>query len=96
MVSSENRERAFYGAYLTALAPLQMVTSPSIRLVPPVFKILTTGEYDRLSSYYIWTIFPFGRLARDVMGSVDKMNGLPYVQLQREMDRKTVLSERQI
>ena len=90
---SEERDRAFYGTYPTALAPLQMVTPPSMRILPPVFKGLTTGEYDRLSSYYILTMFPFGRLARDVIGSVDnpimtvnKMTGLPYVQLQRELN----------
>ena len=54
---------------------------------------ITTGEYDRLSGYHIWTMFPLGRLARDVIGSVDnpimtvnKMTGLPYVQLQKELN----------
>ena len=93
---SEERDRAFFGAYPTALAPLQMVTPPAARLLPPMFKAMVDDEYGRIADYYVWTMFPFGRLARDVVKSaenpmmtVNKLTGFPYVQLQRELFDRT-------
>jgi hypothetical protein len=87
------RERAFFGAYPAPLQPLQMITPPLARLLPATFKAMVTDDYTRLSNYYIWTMFPFGRMARDIAGpggilenpmrSVEKLTGLPYMQLHR-------------
>ena len=94
------RERAFFGAYPAPLQPLQMITPPLARLLPATFKAMVTDDYTRLSNYYIWTMFPFGRMARDIAGpggilenpmrSVEKLTGLPYMQLHR-----TIVEERE-
>ena len=86
----KQRERAFFGAYPYPLQPLQVITPPALRLLPPMFKAMVTDDYSRLSDYYIWTMFPFGRLMRDVAGpggiienpmrTVEKTTGLPYMQ----------------
>ena len=90
----KERDRAFFGAYPTAVAPLQLVTPPSLRILPPVFKGLVTQEWDKLADYYVWTMFPFGRMARDVLGpgslienpmrAIEKTTGLPYMQFAKE------------
>jgi len=46
-----------------------------------------------MSNYYIWTMFPFGRLARDLVGpggltenpyyGIDKLTGIPVVGAKR-------------
>ena len=86
----KQRERAFFGAYPYPLQPLQVITPPALRLLPPMFKAMVTDDYSRLSDYYMWTMFPFGRLMRDVAGpggiienpmrAVEKTTGLPYMQ----------------
>jgi hypothetical protein len=90
----KERDRAFFGAYPTAVAPLQLVTPPSLRILPPIFKGLVTQEWDKLADYYVWTMFPFGRMARDVLGpgslienpmrAIEKTTGLPYMQFAKE------------
>ena len=93
------RDRAFFGVWPTAIAPLQMVTPPGLRLAPALFNSIVTNDTSRLTEYYIWTMFPFGRIARDVTGlmknpyyTVEKATGIPYIQLAREikkMDKAT-------
>ena len=86
------RDRAFFGNWPTAIAPLQMVTPPGLRLAPAVFSSILSNDYSRLTDYYMWTMFPFGRIARDAKGimenpfyTIEKATGLPYVQLSREI-----------
>ena len=86
----KERERAFFGAYPYPFQPLQIITPPALRLLPPMFKAMVTDDYSRLADYYIWTMFPFGRLMRDVVGpggiienpmrTVEKTTGIPYMQ----------------
>ena len=88
------RDRAFYGAWPKGLAPLQAVTPPILRLGPPAFKALLEDDWSRVSQYYIWTMFPFGRMARDLFGQgniienpirvMEKTTGFPLGQLQRK------------
>jgi len=83
------RERAFFGAYPAPFQPLQLVTPPALRLLPATFKAMVTDDYTRLSEYYMWTMFPFGRIARDTVGpgsilenparTIEKLTGLPYL-----------------
>lgn len=62
---SEKREQAFFSAYPhPALAPLQAVTAPIHRLYMPALTAMINGDWDRYMSYYIHTMYPFGRLAR--------------------------------
>ena len=60
-------------------------------MAPAIFKGMVDDDYSKLSGYYIWTMFPFGRIARDLKGvaenparTVEKMTGLPYQQFARE------------
>ena len=69
----KERERAFYGTYPRAIAPLQIATPPIAR-VPQSFAMVLNGDWDRFTDYYIYTLFPFGRVAR----SLDKTFDEPY------------------
>jgi hypothetical protein len=87
----KERDRAFFGQWPTSVAPLQMITPPGLRLLPATFSAITNNDASRLSDYYMWTMFPFGRMARDVKGimenpmrTVEKTTGLPYQQFARE------------
>ena len=81
------QERAFYGS---PFGPVQMVTPPALRLLPPLFKGMVQDDYSKLTDYYLWTMLPFGRLIRDIWGpggaienpyySVTKMTGLPVLE----------------
>ena len=54
-----------------------------------------SGDWERFAHYHAYTMFPFGRLARDVVGpngiienparSVEKVTGLPYLQFGRSI-----------
>ena len=86
--SEKERERAFFGS---PLGPVQAVTPPIARLLPPMFKGMVSGDWERMTDYYLWTMMPFGRLIRDVAGpggiienpfySVTKMTGVPLMQM---------------
>jgi hypothetical protein len=47
--NEKEKSRAFFGTYPTALAPLQVITPPIAGLLPPLFKGMVTGDYDRLA-----------------------------------------------
>jgi hypothetical protein len=86
--TDKERERAFYGS---PIGPLQAITPPALRLLPPLFKGMMTDDYSQLTDYYLWTIPPFGRLIRDVIGpggaienpyyAITKFTGLPVLQI---------------
>ena len=91
----KERERAFFGTYPYPLQPLQLVTPPALRILPPLFKGIVQDDYSKLSGYYVWSMFPGGRFARDIKGSienpsrlVEKMTGLPYQQFSRELSKE--------
>ena len=59
------RERAFFSAYPSPiLAPLQVATAPVNRFWMPMMTAMINGEWDRWATYYVHTLYPFGRLAR--------------------------------
>ena len=70
---SRERERAFFGTYPRAVAPLQIITPPIAR-VPQSLVMLLNGDWERFADYQAWTLFPFGRFAR----SIDKTFNEPY------------------
>ena len=92
--NEEERDRAFFGAYPGVLAPLQVVSPPILRMVGPILNGFLTDDYSRIADYYIHTMYPFGRMGRDIYGkggilespirSVDKVIGIPLMQIQRE------------
>ena len=85
------RERAFFGH---PLGPVQIITPPVLRLLPEMFKAMIEDDYSKLAGYTIPSYFPFGRVARDLVGpgglyenpyrGVEKLTGFPYMQAARE------------
>ena len=62
----ESRNKAFFGTWPAAVAPLQMVTPPIARLPVAGLRAFLDDDYGKLANYYIYTMFPFGRIARDI------------------------------
>ena len=91
----KERDRAFFGAWPTDLAPLQMVTPVILRPLPNLFRGLMDEDWSKLSEYTAWTMLPMGRMARDVAGpnnllenpirGIEKLTGLPYLQFHRQV-----------
>ena len=84
----KDKERAFFGAYPYYVAPLQVVTPPILRMFPALISGLATGDWRRVTDYTTWTMFPFGRLARDLHKSylnpksfIDRMTGFPLTKI---------------
>jgi len=92
------RNKAFYGAWPTQVAPLQMITPPVLRMVPATARALVDDDWSKVSGYYGWTMFPFGRMARDIAGPgnlienpmrvLEKMAGIPVMQTTRWMNKR--------
>jgi len=64
----KERDRAFFGAYPTSLAPLQLVTPPVLRLGPAALRGWLDDDYSKLADYQVWTLFPMGRVFRSAFG----------------------------
>ena len=96
--NEKDRDRAFFGAYPTAVAPLQLITPPAFRLSGPILNGLINGDWEKMGNYYAWTMFPFGRLARDLVGpggltdnpyyGIDKLTGIPVVATKRMTSKR--------
>jgi len=98
--NERERDRAFFGTWPSSVAPLQMVTPPIMRLPVAGLSAYIEDDYSKLSNYYIYTMFPFGRMIRDVspyadgnlidnpMRVMEKMAGIPLTQLQRMASKK--------
>lgn len=85
-----DRETAFMGDLPVAVAPLSIILPPSSRFITPIIGALYSGDWERLSSYYSWTLFPYGLLARDISRSVERpmmapsfMLGIPLLEVDR-------------
>ena len=63
----KERDRAFFGTYPSAIAPLQMITPPIARFPISIIREFAEDDYTKLADYYIWTMFPFGRMGRDLL-----------------------------
>ena len=96
--NEKERDRAFFGQWPKQLAPLQMVTPPIFRLLPSSARALVDDDWSKVSKYYSWTMFPFGRMIRDVahpeqsiiknpMRIPEKLVGFPLTNLSREVKR---------
>ena len=88
----KERERAFFSQWpTTAMAPLQPFTAPITRFPLNIVSTIVDGSFDKFSSYYIHTWYPFGRLVRDAARTVynpsmivENMTGLPLHRFQRK------------
>jgi hypothetical protein len=95
------RNKAFYGTWTTSktgtmFAPLQIGTPPIARLPLNLLKAQMDDNYQRFFDYQIYSMFPFGRVVRDVAPfakgnildnpyrMVEKFTGIPYGDLQRK------------
>ena len=95
--NEKERSRAFYGSYPTAVAPLQIITPPGFRALPPLFKWMIDDDSTSNASYIAWSMFPFGRMGYDIFGQgglvdnpsrvVEKLTGLPNQQLARQVKK---------
>ena len=91
----KERDRAFFSSWPhPILAPLQIATPPVARFGLTPINAMVNGNWDRFSDYYLWTFFPFGRLARSTKKTfevpemwLEQMTGIPIHGIAREMDR---------
>lgn len=92
------RDRAFFGTYPSSIAPLQMITPPLARFPISVIREFAEDDYTKLADYYVWTMFPFGRMLRDVghpetsiianpMRIPEKVFGVPLTGFSKESKR---------
>ena len=89
----KGRNRAFFGQWPRALAPLQIATPPILRMPMAAMRGLLEDDWSRVADYYIYTMFPFGRIARDFhgpnnliqnpLGIIDKWTGIQLQKLGR-------------
>ena len=96
--NEEERNKAFFGTYPKAIAPLALITPPIARLPVSIIRELTDEDYNKLADYYAWTMFPFGRMIRDVahpeqsilqnpMRIPEKVFGFPMTDMAKEVKR---------
>ena len=95
--SGSERNRAFYGNYPSAIAPLQLITPPALRGLGPAFKWMINDDSAKQSEYIIWSLFPFGRMGRDVFGKgglienpsriIEKTTGIPWQDMSRKIPK---------
>jgi len=93
--NEEERDKAFFGSYPTVIAPLQAVTPPMLRMIGPLSKAITTGNWDKIANYHVWMMFPFGRIGKDFLGKNnlfenpyqlnEKMLGVPFLRFSKDL-----------
>ena len=69
------RNKAFYGTYPRPIAPLQAITPPVARLLIDPLKSLINNDWDRFFDYHIHTMYPFGRIVRQIDKTIDEPYG---------------------
>ena len=62
----KERNKAFFGTWPAAVAPLQIVTPPIMRLPVAGLRAFLDNDYEKLAQYHVYTMMPFGRMIRDV------------------------------
>ena len=72
------RERAFFSAYPhPALAPLQVITAPIHRVYLPAITAMINDDWSKYTDYYLWTLAPFGRVAKSVAMTYERPEMFP-------------------
>jgi len=100
----KERDRAFFGAYPTTLAPLQAITPPIARLGPAALRGWLDDDYTKLAEYQIWTMFPMGRMFRSAFGpgnlienpyrAIEQITGFPFLKLGKQITEEPTPEER--
>jgi hypothetical protein len=95
----KERDKAFFGTYPRAIAPLQAITPPIARIPNATIASIYNDDYNRLAQYYVYTMFPFGRLLRDFspfaegnvidnpINAINRWTGMPLLQLQKKVTK---------
>ena len=99
--SEKESERAFFSQWPNKwLAPLSIVTPPSGRYVLPHINGLINGDWEAFWKYTYATYFPFGRVARDTLRTVERpemvfeyMGGIPIHQIGRHIRKRNNYAE---
>ena len=102
--NSKERERAFFASNVglpAALAPLNEFLPPIARLgkgiwdVPSTFSLLWSGDIQRVAEFTTYSLFPGGRMSKDVFkslqqptGVLDFLAGVPLRNLGRLVKKK--------
>ena len=102
----KERDRAFYGNWPSTIAPLQMVTPVGFRMGPPVFKAILDDDWSKIGRYHVWSMMPFGRMARDIFGPgnlrenpmriPEKIFGFPLTEIQKQARQRKEDKEAEI
>jgi len=88
----EERDKAFFGAIPYPFSPVSMFMAPAFRYITVPIGTMLSGDLDTLMSYQIWTMFPFGLMARNLYNTaetpsyaVENFTGFPMHQISREV-----------
>ena len=101
----KERDRAFYGAWPTKLAPFQAITPPGLRLAGPTFDAILNDDWSSMAEYHVWNMMPFGRMGRDIFGKgnlrenpmriPEKLIGFPMREIQSKIKKAKEEEERE-
>ena len=90
----EKKDRAFFGS---PFGPFQLVTPPFMRALPQLFKWMLNKDEEVMTEYVAWSLFPFGRIGRDIFGkggiienpyyAVTKMSGIPLIPISKDLQK---------
>ena len=95
----KERERTFMGTWPAKVAPLQLITPPIARLPVAGLDAFLANDWTRFANYHIYTMFPFGRIIKDVspwaknnlienpMAVIDKFSGFPMYGLKKQFQK---------
>jgi hypothetical protein len=82
--NEKERDRAFFGSYPDFMAPAQLITPPSGRMVGPLLTAMFEDDWSKISGYYAYTMFPGGLMINDIKKflktpekSVEAFTGIP-------------------
>ena len=76
--NKRERNRAFFGVYPYPIAPLQIVTPPVARVPMNIFSAFVNNDWDDFMDYHIHTMYPFGRIVRQVDKTFDEPYGTTF------------------
>tara|TARA_Y100001972_G_scaffold64517_2_gene78768 strand:+ start:2710 stop:11016 length:8307 start_codon:yes stop_codon:yes gene_type:complete len=76
--NKRERDRAFFGQWPYPIAPLNIATPPIARIPMATFSSLINNDWERFVDYHLHTMYPFGRIVRQVDKTVDEPYGTTF------------------
>ena len=100
----KERNKAFFGELPVEIAPLKMIMPPIARIPVTSLQQWVRDDYSKFTDLTVWTMFPFGRMVRDVAkpgsGLIDnptffmeKFAGMPLHSVGRRKKEQKKLEE---